>query len=80
MFDFFDQLFAKFGLVIENRNAPQFPGVRQVRDHAAISSIFAGDAIREQADSMYFNQGRSRRVTIASNAGDLGASPEPRRR
>ncbi len=79
MFDFFGDLFARFGIVIENRAAPQLPGVRQVRDHAAISSIFAGDAMRQQSETAFFNLGRSRRVAIASNAADLGAAPQRRR-
>ena len=32
MFDFFESLFARFGVVVENRAVPQLPGVRQVRD------------------------------------------------
>ena len=41
----------------------------------AISSIFAGDAARQQSKSMFFNQGSRPRVVIANNNAALGAAP-----
>ena len=79
MFDFFGDMFARFGIVVENRAAPQLPGVTQVRDRAQISSIFHADAARQQSELVFFNLGKTRRAVIPSNAAALGADPQRRR-
>ncbi len=75
--DFFDDLLARFGIAVEKPASP--PGVAQVRDYSAITSIFRADAARQQSESAFFNEGMRPRIVIENNAVALGAEPQRRR-